>query len=398
MNHPPDSVASALPIAVAAQGSARAYSRAAVWLLLLAAAVLLASLLWDFSWESTVGIDRVWAPAHTAGYLAVALAGGTALVRVFACSRDAAGGASGVRLGRLHAPLGVWLTLWGALGFLAAVLFDRWWQSSYGLAAGIWHPPQILKAISFFAVVAGAWLAGLHRQNNATAKGGPGRAFAFAVGGGLMLALITIVSLTSIYPNRQHSAPFYQFACGTYPVVLVASTVAGKVRWPATIAAAAYLGLICLLVWVLPLFPASPQVAPVYNQLDHLMPPPFPLLLVAPAAVLDALFQRFPWPANRARPWLQAFAAGLAFLLVFAGTQWIFSEFLLTDLAENRFFAGGGQHWPFFLKIDPLARTAFWESPQDEFNPARLLGAAALSVVSAGAGVWAGAWMARLRR
>src|SRR5436189_198451 len=43
-------------------------------LMLLAAAGIPVSLLWDFSWESTVGIDRVWAPAHVITYLAVCLA------------------------------------------------------------------------------------------------------------------------------------------------------------------------------------------------------------------------------------------------------------------------------------------------------------------------------------
>jgi len=33
------------------------------------------SLLWDYSWESTVGIDYLWAPPHAAGYAAVLLAG-----------------------------------------------------------------------------------------------------------------------------------------------------------------------------------------------------------------------------------------------------------------------------------------------------------------------------------
>ena len=46
-----------------------------------------------------------------------------------------------------------------------------------------------------------------------------------------------------------------------------------------------YTLIFCATVWLLPLFPAKPQVAPIYNPLDHLMPPPFPLLLIVPALV-----------------------------------------------------------------------------------------------------------------
>src|SRR5262245_957749 len=52
-------------------------------LLLIAAALVPISLLWDFSWESTVGIDLFWSWPHVATYLAVAFAGSIALTLVF---------------------------------------------------------------------------------------------------------------------------------------------------------------------------------------------------------------------------------------------------------------------------------------------------------------------------
>ncbi len=396
MNHTPASLANAPPAADTVSVSAPAFSWSAGWLLLAAAVGVPVSLVWDFSWESTVGIDLVWAPAHTATYLAVALAGLTAVGLVFATTRARA---DGVRLGRLRAPLGAWVTGWGAVGFATAFLFDRWWQSSYGLSAGIWHPPQIFKAVAFFAVVAGVWLFCLHQQSQAALNSRRSAgAMTFAIAGGCVLALITVITLVSIYPNRQHSASFYQLACGTYPIVLTALATAGQVRFPATVASLAYLAILCPMVWLLPLFPAQPQVAPIYNPLDHLMPPPFPLLLFFPATALDALLRMFPWPAHRFRPWLQSVAAGLAFFTVFFAVQWVFAEFLLTDLADNRFFAGGGQHWPFFLKINPSARVEFWNTPQDEMNFTSAVVAIALAVVATRVGLWAGAWMKRAQR
>jgi hypothetical protein len=368
------------------------------------------SLLWDFSWESTVGIDRVWAPPHTATYLTVALAGMTALGLMVSTTRSTAARHAAVWLGPLGAPLGAWLAVWGALAFPVAILFDRWWQSAYGLAAGIWHPPQIVKAVAIFAVVAGAWLLCLRWQNQA------GRApdhhatlwrarlwshvpaVAFAAGGGLVLLLIAVVSVTALYPNRQHSATFYLLACGTFPIVLAALAAAGRLRWPATVASVVYMALTGLMVWLLPLFPAKPLVAPVYHPLEHLMPPPFPLLLVLPAIALDLLLRILPWPAHRAASWLQAGAAGLAFFVVFLGAQWVFAEFLLGDLADNWFFAGGGRHWPFFLKIDPAARVEFWDTRRDELNFLSALNATGLAVLAARVGLWIGAWMTRVRR
>ena len=353
------------------------FSRRALAGLLLAAAGIPASLLADFSWESTVGIDRAWSPAHVATYLAVALAGALAL-------RALTRRGGGVRLGKWHAPLGAWVVLWGAVAFAGAVVFDRWWQEGYGLAAGIWHPPQILKAVAFFAVLAGVWLAAA-----------PRRATAFAAAGGLLLAMTAVCTLVAAYPNRQHAATFYQLACGTYPVVLTALAAAGTRRFSATAAALIYTGLMGAAVWLLPLIPAQPQVAPIYHALDHLMPPPFPLLLVLPALAVDALLRVCPGRAHAGR---QAVECGLAFFLVFTLVQWPFAEFLLTPAADGWFFAGGGRHWPFFLKMDPRAQVVFWPAPGDEINLRSGLITAGLAVLAARAGLGIGAWLKRVQR
>ncbi len=44
------------------------------WLLLAASGAVPVSLLWDYSWESTVGIDLVWGGPHILTYIGVALA------------------------------------------------------------------------------------------------------------------------------------------------------------------------------------------------------------------------------------------------------------------------------------------------------------------------------------
>lgn len=315
-----------------------------------AAAAVPLSLLWDYSWESTVGIDLAWSPPHVGTYVAVALAAISALV-----------------LALHERGVGPRVVLWGALAFVAALLFDRWWQSAYGLAAGIWHPPQLLKAVAFFALVLGAW------WNT------PGSALA----SGSVLVLIGVVTLPATFANRQHGAPFYEIACAAYPVVLVACALVGTRRFSATAAALGYTLLVSSLVWLLPLFPAEPLTGPIFNPRDHLLPPPFPLLLVAPAFAIDLLRAR----SARGGDWIAAIEAGLAFWLVFVVVQWTFSGFMLSPAADNWFFAGGGQHWPFFLQIQSSVKTTFWPEPDAAFTTQRALLAAGLAMISARIGL-----------
>ena len=368
-----------------------------LWLLIIATAGVPISLLWDFSWESTVGIDRFWSPPHGLTYVVMALAALGAVALMSRTKPAAAVEDGSVRLGRWGAPLGAWLVLWSALAFATAVLFDRWWQSAYGLGAGIWHPPQMLKAIAFFAVLLGVWLFAL-----AAPQGCAGDANAAAmqscVAGGLTLALIHIVTLQLSYPNYQHSASFYKTTCATYPLVLVALAKSGRWRWSATAGATVYAAVFGGMVWLLPLFPAQPQVGPIYHQLDHLMPPPFPLLLIVPALAVDLLVKKLHWPERRVVGWLQAIALGLAFFLCFLLAQWMFAEFLLKPAADNWFFAGGGKHWPFFLKISPPARVMFWDAPPDQLDGRNALVVLGLSMLAARLGLWLGAWMGRVKR
>ena len=55
---------------------------APAWLMLVGALGVALSLLWDLSWEPSVGIDRVWGLPHVATYLAIALAGCGALALI----------------------------------------------------------------------------------------------------------------------------------------------------------------------------------------------------------------------------------------------------------------------------------------------------------------------------
>ena len=332
------------------------------WLLLAAALCVVASLLWDFAWESTVGVDLVWNGPHMMTYLGVVSAAVAALWMV-------AEGKDGVALGRLRAPVGAWLALWGAVAFVAAFAFDRWWQASYGLAAGIWHPPQMAKAAAFFAIAIGAWWCA------------PGW------GGGAVVALVLTVCTAQNIANRQHDAFFYHLACGTYPLVLAAVALSGGGRFPATRAALAGMGVVLAAVWLFPLIPGVPATGPVYQARTHLLPPPFPPLVVLPALAFDWLLA-----SRRANPGELA----VAFFGTFVMAQWQFAKFLLTRFADHPFFASGGREWPFFFHISDDMRTAFWPGAEMGLRAAIL--AILLAAASAAIGLALGKWLARLRR
>jgi hypothetical protein len=354
-----------------------------------AAAGIPISLLCDFSWESTVGIDRFWGLPHVMTYLAVA-----SLVSIAAWMVFSRAYSNGHAVASFRAPLGAWLVLWSGLAFVTALVFDRWWQSAYGMGAGIWHPPQLLKATAFFAAVVGLWLLVAMIRNHATPETRHPFALLFSFGGGLVLTLIFIVALPSHYPNQQHSASFYRLACATYPFVLAILVAAGRMRWPATTAALFYTIFVCAHVWLLPFFAAKPLTGPIYNPMEHLMPPPFPLLLIIPALAMDLLARKF----SQHNLWLRALILSAAFFGLFLGVQWVFSEFLLMNLADNWFFAGGGKHWPFFLKINSTGRISFWESPTDTMTLRNAVIAFCLTLLTTRVGLSVGAWMARVQR
>ncbi|MGH2899224.1 MAG: hypothetical protein ACREBE_29750, partial [bacterium] len=136
---------------------------------------------------------------------------------------------------------------------------------------------------------------------------------------------------------------------------------------------------------------------PIYNPRDHLLPPPFPLLLVVPALAIDALLRVFPARTGRVQNWAHALESGLLFTVIFTATQWLFSAFLLSPAADHWLFAGGGRHWPFYLRIDPSARAAFWPAPDDELTLARIALNALLAVLAARAGLWLGDALKRVR-
>lgn len=370
----------------------------------IACTALPVSLIWDFSWESSIGVDQFWSPPHVATHVAVWLCGILALRLIggFSLARQRGEAVPGVDIGPCSGPSGAWLLLWSVLLFEATIPLDIWWQRAYGLGAGLWPPPQILKTVAFFGMLFSCLLLAVAHQNQAKSSPSSSHSSIFdsiAVPwlGGAFLALCALILVMLNYPNRQHTSAFYLVSCGVYPAVLLMCAGASGLRWGATATSAAYLAAAGATVWILPLFPAHPLTPPIHNPITRMLPPPFPLLLILPSIGLDLLHCRLAQsrPADGTLP--LSLSAGTIFVALFVPVQWFFSQFLLSPAADNWFFAGGGRHWPYFLKIDQ-SRVMFWNNARDAVSIETFVLAAALASASACLGLMTGRWVRKVQR
>jgi hypothetical protein len=344
---------------------------------------------WDISWHETIGRDTFWTPAHMVIYLGGALGGcigGWLAIQNTFLSRGAAVNVFGGR-----APIGAWVAIWGAVAMLASGPFDNWWHNAYGLDVKIISPPHAVLGLGMFGISFGALLLVLSRQNRLEDGKGSGL---FVFVGGMFVVLAAVFIMEYSFPNMQHEAIFYQAAALTFPFRLVSLGRAGRTSWPATRVAAIYILFECLMIWILPLFPAQPKLAPIYNPVTHMVPPPFPMLIIFPAPAMDFILHR----AGDAKGWRRvgvAFVLGAAFLAIFVPVQWVFSRFLLSPLAENWFFAGN-RVWGYANGPGEWNRQ-FWHEG-GPLNVSSLAWAWAWAAGTSWLGLLLGGWMRKVQR
>ena len=377
--------------------SSRAASGIPVYIVaaLVAATSVIVGVIWDISWHRTIGRDTFWTPAHMAIYLGGVLAGGACgwlVLRTTFAGTDAEKGAA-VRFWGFRGPLGAWVCIWGAIAMITSAPFDNWWHNAYGLDVKVLSPPHALLAAGFVGIQLGALLLLAARQNVASPRASRPRGYRvmFAAAAGLLVATASIFAFEQIgFPNQAHNAQYYKIGAGIFPILLFATARASTLKWPATTAAAAYMVVNIVMILALPLFPATPKLAPIYNALDRFVPPPFPVLLVIPAIVIDLVMRGGP-----ENDWTRAAIGGINFVAVLVAVQWFFALYLVSPRSETALF--GVQRWSYFNALGPW-RYEFWGIRNDPVTLAGLVIAAAIAVASARLGLWWGAWMARVRR
>ena len=367
-----------------------------VWANVLISISIATGLYWDISWHETIGRDSFWTPAHLLiqfGALLAALGSAWVIMQTSFAGSPAARQNS-VRVLGLRGPLGAFIAAWGGGAMLTSAPFDNWWHEAYGLDVKIISPPHILLALGMAGIMwGGAVLAAAQlNRTEGEQRRKLDRIFLF-IGGFIILQAMT---LKLEYTNRVllHSGISYLWiSIGTLLFLEALSRASGH-RWARTIVTGVYSAFVLIMMWVLPLFPAQPKLGPVYQNITHMVPLPFPILLVVPAFILDLM-----WPMFKDAPkWQQSLFGGVAFLAILIAVEWPFATFMMSPASRNALFAT--VDFPYFaLPTSPTVRHIFvqWETTAGAFWRDMGLGFLA-SVASMRIGIVFGEWMSRVKR
>jgi hypothetical protein len=372
-----------------------------VWANVIASVSIATGLYWDISWHETIGRDSFWTPAHLLIQFGALLG---AFGSAWVIMRTTFGGDSNpqvkedrrnsVNVLGFRAPLGAFIAAWGGGAMLTSAPFDNWWHEAYGLDVKIISPPHMLLALGIAGIMWGGAILAASYLNRATGEQRIKlQRIVLFLGGFIVVQTMT---LKLEYTNRVllHSGISYAvIGIGTLLLLEGLARVSGH-RWARTIMTGVYSGFVLILMWVLPLFPAQPKLGPVYQNITHMVPLPFPMLLIVPAFFLDLMLPLF----KDAPKWQQALFGGVSFLVILIAVEWPFATFLMSAMARNRLFAT--TDFPYFaLPTSPTVRHVFvhWEQSPVEFWRNMLAGFT-FSVLSMWAGIYWGGWLKKVRR
>ena len=377
--------------------------RLPIFAALLASAFIAIGLVWDISWHRTIGRDTFWSPPHLLEQAGAAIAGLTcgyiALWTTFRGGDEAR--ARSVRFWKFfYAPLGAWACIWGAFMIITSAPFDDWWHNAYGLDVKIISPPHMVLASGMIAIQLGAMVLALAAQNRARDESERRLLGAVFIGTAAMIVTMaaTVIMEQASYANEMHASQFYRVTAFMFPGLLIAFARGSRLSWPATRIAIVYMVISLVGIWILQLVPATPKLAPIYNPVTHMVPPPFPLLLFAPAIFIDLMLKRF----GTGRDWLLSVILGVGFVVVMLAVHWPWAEFMVSAASRNFFF--GGDIWDYQTRLGPW-RYQFWNLDVDaagkwsiaEFAKG-ILGALVIGIVTSRLGLAWGRGLAGIKR
>ena len=374
-----------------------------IYAIVAASTCIAVGLIWDISWHRTIGRDTFWSPPHLLEQVAAVVAGLSCAYIALRTSfgNDRVAESRSVCFWKFfHAPLGIWVCIWGTVMMITSAPFDNWWHNAYGLDVKIISPPHIILLMGMLGIQLGAMLLALAAQNRATSERDRSRlGMIFAYSAAVVVVMMTIMLMEDAgFANEMHGSGFYKATAAVLPLFLVAFARSSRLTWPATRIAACYMAIVILSIWALQLFPAQPMLAPIYNAVTSMVPHPFPLLLVFPALAIDLLMRR----AGDGHDWILSAALGVAFVAVMIGIHWYWAEFMLSPAARN--FAFGADQWDYTERLGPW-RYEYWNVDKDARGNLSVptlaagLGMAAIfATVGSRAGLWWGRGMSKVKR
>jgi len=384
------------PLITASERARKAAVPWYVWCCLLAILSSAIGSEWDIAWHKSIGRDSFWTAPHVLIYLCGVLAGlGCGyLILSITFRKDSALRDGSISMWGFRGPLGAFICAWGAVAMITSAPFDNWWHGAYGLDVKILSPPHMLLALGMLAIRFGTAVLILAEMNRADG------AYRENLERVLFCAFLFLLGMTvgvaQELTNRvfMHGAKFYVVVMMAVPIWLAAVAQVSAHRWAATSVTALYTALHLTFLYTLQFVPAEPKLGPVYQKITHLIPPDFPLLLIAGAMVFD-LARR--WTALWSR-WAQSVMLGAAFLVAFIAAQWPFADFLMSPASRNRIFATN--QFPYmmpptwapvrgvFVPTEHMAGEFWW----------RMALALAVAVVMTRIGLRWGEWMRRVKR
>jgi len=356
-----------------------------LWVAVLAVSSAMIGIHWDIAWHRSIGRDTFWTPPHLMIQACGILAGVIAIGRIFFGDKSRA-----VHVWGFSGPLGAFICAWGAVAMISSAPFDDWWHNAYGLDVKIISPPHSLLALGMGTVGLGALILVLGAMNNAEGALKTRLSWMFFYVSAMSVVMVVTFMMELTYRTHMHCGHLYRDVCLGLPLVLVGVARASDDRWATTKVAGIFTIFQLALLWILPLVPAEPKLGPVYHPVTHLIPPPFPLLLIAPAIAIDLVRQR-----TRLAGWRAAAVYGATFLGVLVVAQWLFAGFLLSPASRNWVF---GTHYFDYNTRPEWKRNVF---QLDESGNVRLINfaiALALAIGMSRLAIGWGEWMKRVRR
>ncbi|MGI8619690.1 MAG: hypothetical protein ACR2L6_11485 [Gemmatimonadaceae bacterium] len=357
-----------------------------------ASVAIVIGLIWDISWHRTIGRDTFWSPPHVLEQLAALVAGVSCgwLVLRTTFGGDPAARRSSIRVWGFYGPLGAWVCIWGTAMMIASAPFDNWWHNAYGLDVKIISPPHMVLAWGMMGIQIGAMLLAVAAQNRGSHD--TRLKLIYAASAGILVTMMaTVIIEDAGFGNEMRAPMFYRMTAIVLPIALLATARASRLRWPATTVAAIYMALVAVLIWILQLVPATPLLAPIYNPVTRMVPPPFPLLLIIPAFLMDLVLRR----TGSMRDWALAPILGVGFVVVMAGVHWYWSGFLLSPAARNWFFAV--DQWDYTTRLGPW-RYEYWNTVPAVDLARSLRWTLLAATISALLGLWLGKAMSKVQR
>jgi hypothetical protein len=351
---------------------------------------------WDISWHMSIGRDTFWTPAHMLIQLCGILAGITSGYLILSCTSGHNPGlaSASVSVWKFRGPLGAFIAAWGGATMLTSAPFDNWWHNAYGLDVKIFSPPHVVLDGGVLAIQIGALVLIASTRNRASGVVRRKLDWMLLLLGGMITMLALTVVWESTYRVLMHTAQCYRAVAIVIPVVFTAFARISENRWARTIVAGVYTAYAMVMLWIFPLFPATPKLGPVYQRITHMVPMEFPLLVIVPALLLDVLEPgTVGW-----KKWRKATIFGVIFLAAFLAVQWRFATFLVSRASANWFF--GTKYFAYFatpngydirhlfVPID-YAAFGFWMIMAE---------AVLLAILSSRLGAAAGEWVRGIRR